>query len=158
MKGHKQVVDALNATLTAQLTAINQLFLAAKVHEHRGFLRLARAAYKQSIHVMRRAEPVIARVLLLEGLPNLQRIAKVGAAEGPVEQLSLDLTLQQELCARLEELARTALSLADHGTAELAEDQLSKEQVYLHWLEAQQRELAQLGHDLYLAAQIHDAP
>lgn len=158
MKGHKQVVEALNATLTAQLTAINQLFLAAKVHEHRGFLRLARATYKQSIHVMRHAEPVIARVLFLEGLPNLQRIAKIGAAEGPIEQLALDLAMQQDLCAKLEELARTALAHEDHATAELAEGQLVAEQSFLQWLEAQHRELAALGQDLYLAAQIHEAP
>jgi bacterioferritin len=156
MKGHREVVDALNAALTAQLTAINQLFLAAKVHEHRGFVRLARKTYKQSIQVMKHAEPVIARVLFLEGLPNLQRIAKIGAAEGPIEQLGLDRALQQELCAKLEELARVALSHRDHGTAELAESLLAPEQKHLEWLEAQHIEVAHMGEANYLAAQLHD--
>lgn len=156
MKGHREVVDALNAALTTQLTAINQLFLAAKMHEHRGFERLAKRAYKASIHTMRNADPVIARVLFLEGLPNLQRIGKIGVAEGPAEQLALDLALQEELCSKLEELVRVALSHNDNGTAELGDGLLVKEQRELEWLQAQQKELAILGEANYLAAQIHD--
>jgi bacterioferritin len=158
MKGHSEVVDALNAALTAQLTAINQLFLSAKMHEHRGFLRLARAEYKQSIQVMRAAESIIDRVLLLEGLPNLQRIGKIQVAEGSVEQLSLDLALQRELTDKLTALAQRSLAHSDHGTAELAESLLTREQRFLLWLEAQQRELALLGEAHYLAAQVHDGP
>jgi bacterioferritin len=158
MKGHREVIDALNAALTAQLTAINQLFLAAKVHEHRGFARLARRAYKHSIAVMKHAEPVIARVLLLEGLPNLQRIGRIGAGENPIEQLSLDRALHRDLCAKLEELARVALAHNDHGTAELSESLLAPEQTFLAWLEAQHVEIAQMGEAVYLAAQVHDGP
>jgi bacterioferritin len=156
MKGHREVIDALNAALTAQLTTINQLFLAAKMHEHRGFLRLARRAYKHSIHAMRSAEPVIARVLFLEGLPNLQRIGKLSISDQSAEQLALDRALQSELCAKVEELARVALAHGDHGTAELAESLLPREQAELEWLEAQQKELAMLGELNYLAAQVHD--
>ncbi len=158
MKGHREVLDALNAALTAQLTAINQLFLAAKMHEHRGFSRLAKRAYKHSIHTMRNADPVIARVLFLEGLPNLQRIAKINVGEGSTEQVALDRALQQELCNKLEELARVALSHNDNGTVELAEALLTREQAELEWLEAQQKELALIGEANYLAAQIHDNP
>lgn len=156
MKGQREVLEALNAVLTAQLTAINQRFLAAKMHEHRGFLRLAKRAYKHSIVVMRNADPVIARVLFLEGLPNLQRIAKIGIGEGSTEQLALDLALQQELCAKLEELVRLALAHNDNGTAELADALLVKEQAELEWLEAQQKELTLMGEATYLSAQIHD--
>ncbi|MDP3277534.1 MAG: ferritin-like domain-containing protein [Deltaproteobacteria bacterium] len=157
MKGSPQVIEALNAVLTVQLTAINQTFLAAKVHEHRGFTKLGRAAYKHSIQVMKHAEPVIARVLFLDGLPNLQRMGKIAAAEDSTSQIAADCTLQSDLCARLEALAHVALEANDHASAELAESLLVSAQQTLLAIETQLRELQTLGENIFLSQQLHDA-
>jgi len=156
MKGQREVIEGLNTVLTAQLTAINQRFLAAKMHEHRGFLRLGKRAYKHSIAVMRHADAVITRVLFLEGLPNLQRITKIAIGESSTEQLALDLELQRSLCDKLTTLIDVALAQHDHGTAALADSLLVKEQAELAWLEAQQKELTLMGEATYLSAQTHD--
>ena len=114
MKTPQVVLDALNQVLTLQLTAINQYFLSAKMHKHRGFERLEKALYKQSIQAMRHAEAVIERVLYLEGLPNLQRLGKISVAESSGAQLGFDQQLQTELCAALEGLsAEAAFALRD---------------------------------------------
>lgn len=41
MKSVREIVELLNEVLAAELVAINQYFLHAKLCEHRGYLRLA---------------------------------------------------------------------------------------------------------------------
>lgn len=155
MKTAAPIVDALNQVLTLQLTAINQYFLSAKMHKHRGFERLEKALYKQSIKAMRNAEAVIERVLFLEGLPNLQRLGKILVAETSVDQLGADQKLQLELCTALEALSTLCTTQNDNGTFALIEPMLKSDQAFLEWLEAQAHELQVLGSNVYLSQQIH---
>jgi bacterioferritin len=45
MKGSDRVIDALNDILTAELTAINQYFIHAKMCRHWGYKKLFKAIY-----------------------------------------------------------------------------------------------------------------
>jgi bacterioferritin len=155
MKISPLVLEALNQVLTLQLTAINQYFLSAKMHKHRGFVRLERRLYQQSLHAMRAAEAVIERVLFLEGLPNLQRLGKISVAESAAEQLTADLKLQTELCAALESLCALSTTELDNGTFALIDPMLSRDQQFIEWLEAQEQQLKALGTEQYLSQQIH---
>jgi hypothetical protein len=47
MKGHQKVIDALNAGLTIELTAINQYFCQAKMCKNWGFSKLAAKHYAE---------------------------------------------------------------------------------------------------------------
>ena len=74
MQGDPDVLKLLNEQLTSELTAINQYFLHAKMQENWGFTELASHTRAESFDEMRHAEAITDRILLLDGLPNYQRL------------------------------------------------------------------------------------
>src|ERR1044071_6828341 len=95
MKGHDQVVTLLNDVLTAELTAINQYFVHARMCENWGYERLWKKVREESIGEMRHADKLIERILYLEGVPNVQRLGRVNVGETVSEQLRLDLEVER---------------------------------------------------------------
>ena len=91
MQGDPQIIDLLNEVLTAELTAVNQYFLDAKMFDNWGYERLAERFRSESIDEMKDADHLIERLLYLEGHPNLQRLGTIRTGESPVEKLSLAL-------------------------------------------------------------------
>ena len=102
MQGDPQVIELLNEVLTAELTAVNQYFLDAKMFDNWGYERLAERFRSESIDEMKDADHLIERLLYLDGHPNLQRLGTIRTGESPVEKLSLALTLEQEAIAASE--------------------------------------------------------
>src|SRR5690606_1184526 len=101
MKGDADVIEALNSVLTAELTAINQYFIHYKMCEDWGYQKLAKKKREESIEEMQHAEKVIARILFLDGIPNMQRLSPVRVGETAVEQHEVDLALELDAVTRL---------------------------------------------------------
>ena len=101
MKGDPAVIEALNDLLTAELTAINQYFVHAKMCANWGYKRLASKKRQESIEEMKDADAVIERILFLDGVPNMQRLYPVRVGEDPIEQHRLDLAVEVEAQERL---------------------------------------------------------
>jgi bacterioferritin len=154
MRGHEQVITLLNDVLTAELTAINQYFIHARMCENWGYERLWKKFRDESIGEMRDADRLIARILYLEGVPNVQRIGKVNVGQTVPEQLSLDLEIERAAIQRLNDGIELARSLGDNGSRELLEDILKGEEDHANWIEAQLSLIAQMGEANYLAQQI----
>jgi bacterioferritin len=156
MQGDPQIIDLLNEVLTAELTAVNQYFLDAKMYDNWGYERLAERFRSESIDEMKDADHLIERLLYLEGHPNLQRLGTIRTGETPVEKLSLALTLEQEAIARLNPGIALCAERGDNGTRDLLAEILEGEEDHADWLESQLSLVDQLGQAHYLAQQIRD--
>jgi bacterioferritin len=156
MKGEPRIIEFLNDALTAEVTAINQYFAHAKLCENWGWLRLAAKYRSESIEEMRDAERLIDRILLLEGMPNLQRIGSVRIGETPMEQFELDKALEEEAIDRYRSGVALTLDEGDPGTRELLEDLVVGEEEHLDWIETQLHAISDIGIERYLQSQLHD--
>lgn len=155
MHGNSDVIELLNEVLTAELTAINQYFIHAKMCENWGYERLAKHNYDESVDEMKDAEKIIERILYLDGVPNLQRLGSVRVGETVLEQHTLDLSLEEAAIERYNRGVALAREQVDNGTAELLSELLVGEEAHADWLEAQLTLIEQVGIENYLATHIH---
>src|SRR3984957_20625272 len=100
MRGDDRVLEFLNEQLTAELTAISQYFLHAKMQENLGWVKLARHTRSESIDEMRHAELLTDRILFLDGLPNYQRLFPLRIGQTIVQMLQADLAVETEAIDR----------------------------------------------------------
>ena len=154
VKGGKEIIDALNEVLTAELTAINQYFIHAKMLQNWGYASLAGHVRAESIDEMKHADQLIERILYLEGVPNLQRYFKLRVGETVKEQFECDLAVELEAIPRLNRAIELCRAQGDNGTAALLEAILTSEEEHLDWLETQLGLIAQLGEQNYLAQKL----
>jgi bacterioferritin len=154
VQGNPEIIELLNDVLTAELTAINQYFIHAKMQDNWGYDHLAHETRDESIDEMKHAEKVIERILYLEGTPNLQRLGSLRVGESAVEQLRLDLELEREAIPRLNAGIAAAVAIGDHGSREVAETILAGEEEHADWLETQLNLVEVVGEAHYLAQQI----
>ncbi len=155
MQGDDRVIEALNEVLTAELTAINQYFIHAKMSANWGYERRAEHLRNESIDEMKHAEQLIERILYFEGTPNMQRLFPVQVGESVEEQLQLDLGVEYEAVPRLNHGIALCVEVGDNGTRELLEDILVSEEEHVDWLETQLETIRQIGIENYLAQQLH---
>jgi bacterioferritin len=156
VRGDPDIIEALNDILTAELTAINQYFVHAKMCENWGYQKLRKAKWEESIDEMKDADRIIDRILFLDGTPNMQRLNPVRVGEDAVEQHKLDLALELEAVERLNKGIALCRERGDNGTRELLEETLKGEEHAVDWLEAQLHIVEEIGKEQYLAEQIHE--
>jgi len=154
MRGDPEILDALNEILTAELTAINQYFVHAKMCENWGYQQLAKKKREESIDEMKDADEVLERILFLEGVPNMQRLNPVRVGEDAIEQHRLDLALELDAVKRYNRVIELARSKGDNGTRALLERILHDEEESVDWLEAQLHIVEEIGKERYLAEQL----
>lgn len=155
MRGNDRVLELLNDVLTAELTAINQYFLHAKMCQNWGYQRLADYVRHESIDEMRHAELITDRILFLDGLPNFQRLYPLRIGESVREQFESDLALEYVAIERLNKGVATAVEVGDNGTRELLAGILVSEEEHADWLETQLEAIRQIGIENYLTQQLH---
>lgn len=145
MKGNKEVIRALNAVLGQSLIAINQYFLHARIVKNWGIGELNEAFYKQSIQEMKWSDELIERVLLLEGLPNLQEYGKLMIGETVEEILACDLKLEQRKHDILVDAIGVCEANRDYVSRELLVKLKDGNEEYEDWLTTQQELIEDMG-------------
>jgi bacterioferritin len=155
MKGDGKIIEALNEILTAELTAINQYFIHARMCANWGYKKLADKKREESIEEMRDAEALIDRILYLEGVPNMQKLAPLRVGEDAVEQHKSDLKMEVAAVARYNKAIALCRDKGDNGTRELLAGLLKGEEAAVDWLEGQLHIIEEIGKERYLAEQIH---
>ena len=149
-----RIVELLNDALTFELTATNTYFLHARMLDSWGLAKLGKVFYDLSIGEMRDADALIQRVLLMDGLPNLQRLGPLRIGETAEEMLSFALDSERTAVTRFNAAAQECHDLGDHGTAACFEEMVREEEGHADWFEAQLGAIERVGLPQYLAQQI----
>jgi bacterioferritin len=158
MQGDPEILTLLNQQLTSELTAINQYFLHSKMQDNWGFTELAKHTRDESFDEMRHAERVTDRILILDGLPNYQRIGTLNIGQTIREQFESDLALEYEVVNRLKPAIIVCREKQDSTTANLFEDIVSDEEHHIDYLETQLQLMDTLGVELYSAQCVSRPP
>ena len=154
MKGNETVIKHLNQVLKNELTAINQYFLHSKMFKDWGYAKLGDYEYKESIDEMKHADQIIARILFLEGLPNVQDMHKVMIGEEPVECLKCDLALEEKALVDLKKAIVDADKLNDFVSRELFRTILDSEEEHVDVIETHLGLVDKVGKENWLQSQI----
>ncbi len=150
MKGNAQVLKRLNLALKGELTAINQYFLHARMFDDWGVTKLGKHEYKESIEEMNHADVLIKRILLLEGLPNLQDLGKLYIGQDVKEALEGDLKLEEEGIANYRDGIKDCEEARDYVTRDLFIKLLGDEEGHEDFLKTQLGLIEKIGLDKYI--------
>jgi bacterioferritin len=154
VKGNADIIAELNKLLKNELTAINQYFLHARMMKHWGFARLAKRVYDESIGEMKHADKLTQRILLLEGLPNLQDLGRIAVGETVPECLQADLRLEMSARTALVAAAAKCESAKDFVSREIVVDILEDAEEHIDFLETEIALVEKVGVQNYLQSQI----
>ena len=156
MKGDPTIIKLLNDQLTNELTAINQYFLHARMYKHWGFEKLGKKEYAESIGEMKHADQLIDRILMLDGLPNLQALHKLLVGENTPEMLDCDLQLEKISQQTVKDGIAACEAVRDYVSRELFQSILDDTEEHIDWLETQKDLISKIGLENYLQSQMED--
>jgi len=149
MQGKSEVIDILNKALKHELAAVNQYWLHYRTTENWGFTRLAKKERKESIEEMEHADKLVARIIFLEGLPNMQDIGPLRIGQNLKEVIECALAAEREareLYTKAREICRRN---EDYVSMELFEELLEDEEGHIDFLETQLDLIARIGIENY---------
>lgn len=153
MQGSKAVIASLNKVLGNELISINQTFLHSRMFNDWGMERIGKAEYKKSIKDMKQADKLIARVLFLEGLPNLQQLGRLRIGEDTQEVLQCEKALMDQQIPDLREAIATCETEQDYVSRDVLKEILDDEEEFLDWLDIQEGLIAKTGLQNYIQSQ-----
>ena len=158
MRGDAEILQLLNEQLTSELTSINQYFLHSKMQDNWGFTELAEHTRKESFEEMHHAEWITDRILLLDGLPNYQRLFSLRVGQTLREQFEADLAIEYEVLERLRPGIVMCREKQDATSANILEAILKDEEGHIDYLETQLQLMDKLGEELYSAQCVSRPP
>ena len=154
MRGDAKVLDFLNRQLKNELTAVNQYFLHYRMLAHWGFGAMAKRERDESIEEMKHADELIERILMLDGLPNLQDLGKLLIGENAVEILHCDLKLEVGSQATLKDAIAHCETVSDYVSRAVLQGILDDTEEHIDALETQIELVAKVGEPNWLQSQM----
>lgn len=150
MKGDAKVIEYLNRAIRSELTAVSQYWLHYRLQEDWGLGHMAKKSREESIEEMHHADKLIARVIFLEGHPNLQKLDPLRIGQTPRETLECDMAAEQEARALYKEAREYCAEVGDYVTMKLFEELLMDEEGHIDFLETQLDLFDKMGAEKYM--------
>jgi bacterioferritin len=149
MQGHARVIEYLNKALRSELTAVNQYWLHYRLLEDWGFTKLAKHERQESIEEMHHADRLVARIIVLEGHPNLQTLDPLTIGENLREVLEADLKAEYGAKELYTEARKACHELGDFVSMNLFEDLLKDKEGHIDHIETELDLIASIGIENY---------
>jgi len=149
LKGDKRVIERLNEALFLELGAVNQYWLHYRLLNDWGYTKLAKKERAESIEEMQHADRLVARIIFLEGHPNLQSVAPLRIGQNVKEIIECDLAAEIGARTLYEEAATYAHSVKDYVSRDLFESLMKDEEGHIDFLETQLDLIERIGIELY---------
>lgn len=149
MKGKPEVIERLNEALFLELGAINQYWLHYRLLDDWGYAKLAKKEREESIEEMHHGDKIVARIIFLEGHPNLQSVAPLRIGQNVREVLEADLKGEydaRESYSRSREICREQ---GDYVSMQMFEELLHDEEGHIDFLETQLELMSKIGEERY---------
>lgn len=159
MKGETRIIASLNSLLAGELTAIDQYFIHSEMLTNWGLHRIAERLRHEVDDERGHARALIARILFLEGVPDLATRAPLTVGKDVPHMLKNDLGVELSVVKALRAAIAECETLHDYVTREMLEQLLEDtEQDHAHWLEQQIGLIRMVGLENYLQSQMGSAP
>ena len=149
MKGDPKVIEHLNQALSMELTAVNQYWLHYRLTEDWGYTRLAKKERAESIEEMHHADTLVARIIFLEGFPNMQQLGPLKIGQNLKEVLESDLEGEYEAKAYYAKAREGCHAAGDYISMKLFDELLADEEGHIDFLETQLQLLEAIGAEKY---------
>lgn len=149
MKGDARVIERLNQALFLELGAVNQYWVHYRLLEDWGYQKLAKKERAESIEEMHHADRLVARIIFLEGHPNLQTLAPLRIGQSVKEVLEADLAGEYEARTAYKESRDICHAAGDYVSMKLFEELLADEEGHIDFLETQLELFAKIGEEKY---------
>ncbi len=149
MRGDPQVLDYLNKSLKHELTAVSQYWLHYRILDNWGYKDLAKKWRVEAIEEMEHADKLTARILFLDGHPNMQTINPLRIGQSVQEILDADLAAEIDARALYLEAAKYCDSINERVSMALFEKLTADEEEHIDFLETQIELIKQVGVQLY---------
>lgn len=149
MKGDPKVIERLNEALFLELGAVNQYWLHYRLLEDWGYTKLAKKERAESIEEMQHADKLVARIIFLEGHPNLQQVGALRIGQNVKEVLEADLAGEYDARTAYKASRDVCHQAGDYVTMKLFEELLIDEEGHIDFLETQIELLSKLGEEKY---------
>ncbi|WP_373974840.1 bacterioferritin [Chitinibacter sp. SCUT-21] len=154
MQGSAKVLAGLSDLLAAELTSVDQYFVHSQMYHNWGYGKLFERIDHERQDEIGHATKLIARILFLEGIPNVAARTPLRVGKDVKEMLEFDLQTEYEVAAALKKVIAVCEAEQDYVTREMLVGLLDDTEVdHAHWLEQQLNLIKAMGLQNYLQSQ-----
>lgn len=155
MRGSQKVIKALNELLTEELTAIDIYFVQSKMFDDWGYSKIHERLAGEQVDETGHASQLIERILLLGGTPDVASRRPFKLSDNVQEIFQMDVDIEYDVARQLNDAIRVCVEEGDNGTRRILDGLLEDtEHDHIKWLEAQLKQISDLGLEAYLAEQL----
>lgn len=147
------IIQALNASLAAHLTAIETYADLAACHDRAGLTKLASHWRDEATEEREHLDRILKRLEFFDAEEDFTHAAPGEADEDPAATLDMVLAMERSAAAIERAGILTAREAGDEGTADVFRENLKGSESAIYELMAWQRAIAIMGRENWLANQ-----